>query len=124
MATKQDNLISLVADVDFTDLQYRFGKVDTAGEITTVAATTDVIFGIVQNTPVTGESAAVAPISGGGTSYIELGDTVATGVNVGTDSVGRAVAVAATGYSAGILTKGGAVGEIGEIRLGSIVVTA
>ena len=78
---------------------------DTAGEAP---------LGVIQNTAKEAEALAVVL---DGIVLIELGDNVANGAEVMTDASGRAVTATEGKVIAGTLIKGGAVGEIGSLRL-------
>ena len=116
--------VSKVAAADLSAKQYYAVKLDSAGKVTTCTATTDVPFGILQNAPVTNEAASIAPVNGGGSSYVYLSGTIASAALVTIDANGAASADAATNYNIGQIEAGGAVGELGVIRLGNITVKA
>jgi hypothetical protein len=95
----------------------RFGSVDTTPRIKRASAANGLEQGIIE-----GESAAqddhVALVYSGHRE-ITLGDTITPGQYAETDNVGRAVPYTASSghYAMGIMVRGGAVGEIGEIIL-------
>lgn len=99
--------------------QYRFVKVTgehTAGLAVTTA--NEVPVGVLQNKPQNVGEAGQVAISG--VSRIQLGGTVAAGAAVKTDTTGRAVTATLPGDIAlvlGVLTKGGAVGQLGAVLL-------
>lgn len=78
---------------------------DTAGEAP---------LGVIQNTAEANESTAIVL---DGIVLIELGATVANGAEVMTDAVGRAITATEGNVVVGTVIKGGAVGEIGSLRL-------
>ncbi len=116
--------VSKTAAGDLLLKQYYAVKLNTSGQVVACTASTDLPYGILQNTPVTDEVASIAPINGGGSSYIYLSGTLATAALVAISTTGAAAADAATGYNIGQLEAGGAVGEAGVIRLGNITVKA
>lgn len=78
---------------------------DTAGEAP---------LGVIQNSGKEGEALAVVL---DGIVLIEFGATVANGAEVMTDASGRAVTATEGNVVAGTVIKGGAVGEVGSLRL-------
>jgi len=119
--------VSKTAGAVVTDKQNYACKLDTSGNVVPCTATTDVVYGIIQEytgSGVTGDAVEVAPVNGGGSSNIYLSGTIATGSLVTIDANGAASADAATNYNIGQLEAGGAVGELGVIRLGNITVKA
>lgn len=118
------NMVSKVAAADLSSSQYEGVKLNTSGQVVDCSLTADIPYGILQNTPETGEEARIAPVNGGGSSYVELGATLATGALVRIHTDGTAKADLATAYNIGVLESGGATGELGVVRLGNIVVKA
>lgn len=114
-------VISIPAGADLSSSTEKVVKLNSSGEVVDMAAITDVPVGILKNSPVTGEPAEIAV---NGVSRIWLGATLSPGDLVGSSAAGKAVADAATNYNVGVLLKGGADGEIGEIILGSKTATA
>lgn len=111
--------VSFKAYDSMSSSQFLFVKAtSTADTIDVCSAVTDIILGVLQDEGTTGQGLGVRLF---GHTKIVLGDTVASNTVVGTDTSGRAVTVTAgsdtTTYRAGICTKGGAVGEIGEMVL-------
>lgn len=106
--------VSYVAGADLSALQYQAVKMNTSGQIVPVTAITDLVFGILQNAP---ESGQVASVAVEGISNVVLGGTLNAGVAVGSGATGKAVADASTNYTLGILTEGGADTEIGSVLL-------
>lgn len=113
-------LVSKVAGADLSSSQWMGVNLNASGQVITPAATTDPVYGILQNTPVTNETAQVAPVNGGGSTYIYLSGTIASGALVTVDGDGKATADVATGFNIGQLEAGGAVGELGVLRLGNL----
>jgi hypothetical protein len=81
------------AGADLSAKQYFIVKQDTVQETVVLAsAATDVLVGVLQNKPKSGENAEVCLRSAGGTSKIKLGGTVSAGDHLTADSNGKAVA--------------------------------
>jgi len=116
--------VSKVAAADLSAKQYYAVKLNSSGKVAACTSTVDVPFGILQNAPVTDEAASIAPLNGGGSSYIYLSGTIASAALVTIDANGAASADAAANYNIGQIEAGGAVGELGVIRLGNITVKA
>ena len=111
--------VSFKAHDSMATSQYLFVKATSVKDTVDVcSAVTDVILGVLQDEGTTGQGVGVRLY---GHTKIVLGDTVAAGAEVSTDTSGRAVAITAgsdtTTYRAGVCTAGGAVGEIGEMVL-------
>lgn len=107
---------SATAGADLSALQYTFVTVNSSG-LAVGAATNSLAIGVLQNDPVSGVAANIAH---GGETKIKLGATLAPGALVEVGAAG--VAAAATGagsYVVGVITKGGASGEIGSMVLKS-----
>ena len=116
--------ISLPAGADLSALQYRAVKLNSSGNVVVIAAITDIIIGILQNKPASGEPAEIAPISAGGVSKLILGETLAIGVKVGPSTVGKAEADVVTNHTIGILLEGGDLDDVGSVLLGATTVKA
>jgi hypothetical protein len=105
--------VSLVAGGDLSSLQYRFVKLNSSGQVVTIAAATDRPIGVLQNAPASGGVAEV--LVSGGTKLV-LGGTVTEGGIVSPSSTGTAVAIVAgtdtTKYICGTALTEGASGEI------------
>jgi len=105
--------VSLVAGGDLSSLQYRFVKLNSSGQVVTIAAATDRPIGVLQNAPASGGVAEV--LVAGGTKLV-LGGTVTEGGIVSPSSTGTAVAIVAgtdtTKYICGTALTEGASGEI------------
>ncbi len=115
--------ISRVAGGDLSTLQWNIVKLNSSGEAISMAAITDIPFGVLQNAPASGEIASIIPI-GSGLSRIALGATLAPGALVSGSAAGLAVAAVATAYTVGQLIDGGANGEIGVVNLAPQIVKA
>ena len=116
--------VSKVAAADLSSSRYMHMKLDTNGKVTKCDSTADVPFGILQNKPVTDEAASIMPILGGGTTKVYLSTTLASAALVCTDANGYAAAAGSGKYTSGQLEVGGAVGELGEMRCGNMIVAA
>jgi len=114
-------VISIPAGADLSSSTEKVVQLNSSGNVIDMAAITNIPIGILKNAPVTGEPAEIA-ISG--VSRIWLGATLTPGALVGSSAAGKAVADASTNYNVGVLLKGGADGEIGEVILGSKTATA
>jgi len=88
------------------------------------ASSLEIPFGVLQNTPVTGEAAEVALFGSGNISKIYLSGALATGALVTTTAEVEAGADASTNYNHGILVEGGADTELGQVLLTPITITA
>ena len=116
--------VSKTAVADLSLLQYHAVKLDTAGKVTAITASTDLVYGIIQNTPVTDEAAEIAPINGGGSSFVYLSGTLASAVLVAPTASGTAMADTTGQYNMGQLEFGGAATEYGVLRLGNLTIKA
>jgi hypothetical protein len=97
-------LESYQAAADLSDWQFRFVKLDANGQVAKVSAITDIPIGILQDKPAAQGRAAGVMLDG--MSKLVGGANLAKGDIIGTDNVGRGVAVVAgtdiTKYSLGI----------------------
>ncbi len=116
--------VSFPANEDLSDDQYKFVVLDaTALKVRRPDAITDVILGVLQNAPESGEAASVAPLGCGGISKVVLGATLAAGALVGPEyndaaDAGKAVAAVATNVGpCGVLLEGGDEDELGMVLL-------
>ncbi len=125
MATEQLNgTVTIEANADLSAVQYRFMTL-TSGRVTTQTSAGGQAVGILQNKPTAQYAPAeIAPCNSGGVSKITLGGTVAAGINVQSDTTGRATEAASSDHVLGILLVGGDANEIGEILLSSNPVLA
>jgi len=114
-------VISIPAGADLSSSTEKFVQLNSSGLVIDVSAITNNVLGVLKNAPVTGEAAEIAL---NGVSRIWLGATLTPGALVGTSAAGKAVADASTNQNQGILLKGGADGEIGELIMGSRTATA
>ncbi len=106
--------ISLVAGAAIA--KNRFVQMQAAGTIIQAAAAANPGLGISGHPSASGESTQVAV---GGTTFIELGATLAAGVMVSANATGQAVAASAVGGEVvcGPLLAGGDAGEVVEIAV-------
>ena len=109
----------LVAGADQTNNQFCFMKMGSADfTVVITAAATDAPIGVLQDTPLSGDSAGVAF---SGITKIVLGGTVTRGDRVGTDANGHAVKYTegtdTTSYISGIMLESGSSGDIRSMVL-------
>ena len=114
--------ISIVANEQITI--YRFVdivEVSSRSQITMTDDPADLVIGIAQESTDTTVTAnlQVVPVAFSGVAMIELGATIAAGVNVssGADGVAAAASTAAADYQIGPLLEGGDSGDIVPILL-------
>jgi hypothetical protein len=105
--------ISLAAGADLSAKQYTFVKLSGAG-VVSAAAATDIVIGVLQNAPKSGQTAEVAI---DGVTKLKASAAITVGALVGTTSTGTAVAVVAgtdtTKYVFGqAITAAGAANDI------------
>jgi hypothetical protein len=106
--------VSLVAGADLSTKQYTFVKLDSSGQAVAAAAATDIVIGVLQNAPTSGQEAEVLVIGG---TKIVAGAAIGESAQIGTGSTGKAVALTAgtdtTKYVVGtLLTESAADGNI------------
>lgn len=103
------------AGEDLSDFQFMAVTLESDDALDAHDAITDVPFGVLQNTPTSGQAAEVMVM---GRTKVEFGETVAVGnlIRFGANSKAYVFAVDTdvTAYCAGTCTEGGASGEIGE----------
>lgn len=108
----------LSASADLSAKQYRFVKVSGALTVTACAATTDRMIGVLQNAPLSGESAEVM---NSGVSFVKAGGAIAAGAVVSTDANGDAVSITVgtdtTRYIAGTALDAADSGDILPVLL-------
>ncbi len=118
-----------VAAADLSTKQFYFVfQTAVAFNVNVPTADGQFAFGVLQNKPISGEAATVECGLGAITKMV-LGGTVAPGDFVGSDASGRAIAKQPSFSGAdlsdwilGQCLEGGAVGEIGTIRLGPMFI--
>ena len=117
-------LTGLVADGDLSTKQFYCVKMSTTDDTVSLCDTDgEVILGVLCNKPDAANKAA--EVAALGQVKIEAGEALAAGDRWGTDNAGKAKKVEGTNtgadtgdYAAGIITKGGASGEIVEGTIG------
>lgn len=96
--------VSMPAGADLSAKQYYFVKLNASAQVILCAAATDIPFGVLQNSPTSGQPAEVVVV--GGTKVV-CGAAIATAAVIGTDSAGKADAKTAgtdtTEYAVGLL---------------------
>lgn len=107
------SIFTVAAGADLSAKQYTFVKMSGTG-VVSAAAATDVVIGVLQNTPTSGQAAEVAV---SGITKLKASAAIAAGALVGTTSTGLAVAVVAgtdtTKYVFGqAITAAGAANDI------------
>lgn len=117
MATQGGNLVmeTFEAGADLSSHQFKFVKL-SGGKVVLCSVAQEKALGILQNTPQSGEGAAVALH---GLSKVKCAGILAVDSIVATDAAGLAIAgVAATGMIMGQLTKAsGGANEIAQMML-------
>lgn len=101
------------AGADLSTKQYLFVKASGV-DVVVSAAGGDVTIGVLQNDPLQDQSANVMS---DGISKIIMGATVAAGVEVMSDSAGRAIAATATNRALGVTRIGAAIDQAGSVLL-------
>jgi hypothetical protein len=112
------HLRSAVAGEAMTDKQHYIVQLDAAGKIEVAEGATDLVVGVLQNTPAAGEQAVYAFT---GVAKVKLGGTVGIGAWVTTDGNGKAIATTTDGdivIGRYVGTAAGASGDLGEVQLG------
>jgi hypothetical protein len=112
----EGNHFSAVAVADLSALQYKIMKLDSTGKVAAATAATDVIIGVLDNTPVLGELASVWLRSSNGTFKVKLGGTVAIGDAVTSDGSSAGIATTTAGNQIlGYAVQAGVSGNIIEV---------
>jgi hypothetical protein len=109
---------SAVAGESMTDKQHYIVQLDAAGKIEVAEGATDLIVGVLQNAPASGEQAVYAFT---GIAKVKLGGTVGIGAWVTSDGSGKAIATTTDKHSVlgrYVGTAAGADGDLGEVQLG------
>jgi hypothetical protein len=119
MSTENIALVrSKEAGEAMTDKQHYIVQLTAAGLIEVAEAATDLIVGVLQNTPAAGEQATYAF---GGVAKVKAGGTIAVGAWVTSDSNGKAVATTTDGdivIGRYVGTAAAADGDLIEVQLG------
>lgn len=114
--------VTLEADVDLSASQYCGVYLNSDREVILPTGAGGPIFGVLQNKPAAAGRASVVRTYG--ISKMKLGGTVASDDPVRVDSAGRAVvanaADIAAGAAIGVCVEGGAINNIGSVRLGPL----
>jgi hypothetical protein len=101
-----------------TDKQHYIVQLDATGKIEVAEGATDLIVGVLQNTPAAGEQATYAF---GGVAKVKAGGTVGVGAWVTSDANGKGVATTTDGdivIGRHIGTAAAASGDLMEVQLG------
>jgi len=109
---------SAVAGESMTDKQHYIVQLDAAGKIEVGEGATDLLVGVLQNTPAAGEQAVYAFT---GTAKVKAGGTVGVGAWVTSDTGGKAVATTTDGdvvIGRYLGTAAAADGDLIEVQLG------
>ncbi len=107
---------SRVCSEDLSAKQFFIVQQDASGDIEVAEGATDLLVGVLQNAPTSGEQATYRFL---GTSKVKLGGTVAIGDWVTTDSAGKGVATTTDGNIViGKALDAGVDGDIIEVQLG------
>jgi len=114
------NPVSFEAGEDLSSDKNRIVMLNTSGQVIGPTAATVMPIGVLLNSPVTNAAASVALISKGGICEVVLGATLDEGARVAVEynsasDRGKAKAAATGQYSIGVLSKGGAEDELGEV---------
>lgn len=106
---------SKIAGEDLTSHQFGIVQLSAAGQIEAGEAATDLLVGVLQNTPGAGEMATYRFI---GTTKVKLGGTVGVGAWVTSDASGHGVATTTDGNVViGRALEAGVDGDIIEVQL-------
>ena len=91
-ATSENGRLSRAAGASLTAQQYTFMKLDSAGAFVRCTAATDLIAGILENAPASGDTAVVILRNAADTAKLSLGTGGATiGAKLTSDSTGKGV---------------------------------
>lgn len=106
---------SIVAGEDLTAAQFSIVQLSATGEIEAGEGATDLLVGVLQNTPGAGEMATYRFI---GTAKVKLGGTVGIGAWVTSDASGHGVATTTANDAViGRALEAGVDGDIIEVQL-------
>lgn len=112
--TQDGGRITLAAGADLSAKQYYIVK-DSSGTAVLASAATDKILGVIENAPVSGDTAVVVTRNKSGTFKVKAGGVIAVGDKLTSDSAGKAVATTTGGDQVfGIARKVAADGDITE----------
>jgi hypothetical protein len=122
--------VTLEAAADLSSHQYRYMKIDSNGKAALVTSANDVVIGILQNAPESGQEASIALLGTGGISKVVLAATIATvgaiaAVEyVGASDNGKAQVAVSGQHPAGIFVGIGDEDDIGSVILTSVTAKA
>lgn len=112
----EGNHFSAPAGADLRTFQYKAVKLNSSGQVVAATAATDVIIGVLDNTPNTGELASVWVRSSHGTFKIVLGGTVAVGDAVTANASSLGITTTTAGNQIiGYAVQAGVSGDIIEV---------
>jgi hypothetical protein len=109
---------SAVAGEDLTAKQFYIVQLDATDKIEVAEGATDLVVGVLQNAPYTGEQATYRF---GGTTKVISGGTIAIGAMVTTDTAGKAVSTTTEGdvvIGRHVGTAAAAENDIIEVQMG------
>lgn len=89
-------------------------KLDAAGQIVPVAATTDIPVGVLYSDPKAGKAAAIAT---SGRAKVKAGATIAAGVQVGFNAAGAAITAVTGTPVIGVSMEPGVAGQIFAVEI-------
>lgn len=118
MSQSNNGFKSKEAGEAMTDKQFYIVQLDASGNIEVGEGQTDLLVGVLQNTPAAGEMATYQFL---GTAKVKAGGTIGVGAYVSSDSAGKAVATTTNGHvviGRYIGDAAAADGDIIEIQLG------
>ncbi len=99
--------------------KYYIAKITATGTVDVATGSTQAIVGIIQEGVKLGDNVAVAMISGGGTSKVILGGTIAAGVPFTCDGNGKAIqAYQNLDQVIGVTLESGVLNDVIEVTLG------
>jgi hypothetical protein len=103
-----------VSAADLSTHQFKFVKMTSTG-INLATSGTDVVVGVLQNKPTTGQ---VCELMAVGQSKVIAGAAITQGAGVMSDSLGRAITATSTNFIQGVSWQGaGALGDVTTVLL-------
>lgn len=104
------------AGSDLSTKQWYLVKQTAVDTVDITSAGTDLVMGVIQNKPKSGEIADVLRVGGGATLKVKIGGTVSIGDRLKSDSSGRGVTTTTSGdVTFGIALQAGVSGDIIEV---------
>jgi hypothetical protein len=104
-----------LAAADLSTHQFKFAKVTGANAVNIATAGTDVVIGVIQNKPTSGQAVEVETQ---GTTKVVAGAAISAGAAVMPDASGRAVTATSTNKIQGVaLEAAGGAGELVTVLL-------